>query len=164
MRQYRDLWDPAARWGVPAHVTVLYPFLGPDDVDADTLASLIATVRSVPVFSCSFAHTEWFGEEVLWLAPEPPGQFRRLTEVVCGAFPQCQPYSGEHPDVVPHLTIAHSRTAGLATVREVEDELQRALPITARIDRALLIAGAQEPESWRVLAELPLAAEPKDCR
>ena len=30
--------DPAAAWGVPAHVTVLYPFLPPDEIDGRALA------------------------------------------------------------------------------------------------------------------------------
>jgi 2'-5' RNA ligase superfamily len=30
---FRDLYDPGAAIGVPAHVTILYPFKSPDAID-----------------------------------------------------------------------------------------------------------------------------------
>ena len=37
--RYRDRYDPSARRNVPAHVTVLYPFMPPGDVDAAVLVA-----------------------------------------------------------------------------------------------------------------------------
>jgi hypothetical protein len=61
---HRQRFDRAAGWGVPAHVTVLYPFVAPDDVE-DALVPLVAAVGSVPAFDCSFGSTAWFGRDVL---------------------------------------------------------------------------------------------------
>ena len=92
--------------GVPAHVTVLYPFLPPDAIDEGALGALAAAVASVPAFDCRFERTGWFGDEVLYLQPDPAEPFRRLTAAVWAAFLLCPPYAGAHDGSAPHLTVA----------------------------------------------------------
>jgi hypothetical protein len=36
----------------------------------------------------------WFGQEVVWLVPQPAGPFRALTRAVAAAFPDYPPYDG----------------------------------------------------------------------
>jgi 2'-5' RNA ligase superfamily protein len=154
---HRRRLDRAAAWGVPAHVTVLFPFVPPAEVGAgviDALASLLATVDP---FDCTFASCGWFGEDVVWLAPEPAERFRELTRAVVERFPGHLPYGGEFEDIVPHLTVGEARLGTVEDLRAVEAEVSRALPITARIDHALVMEGAERPDSWRTLARLPLA-------
>lgn len=80
----RAAYDPSASWGVPAHITVLYPFLPPDRIDAAVLAAVRATVAGVPAFDLVLARTRRFGDQVLWLAPEPDAPLRALTELKAG--------------------------------------------------------------------------------
>ena len=61
--------DPAAAVGVPAHVTVLYPFR--PDVDGDTDAVVAALAASVPSFEVTFATVARFPGGVVYLAPDP---------------------------------------------------------------------------------------------
>ena len=68
----------------------------------------------------TFARTRWFGEDVLWLAPEPDQPFRALTTALHSAFPQCPPFGGIYPDVVPHLTIGDRPPGGPATLEAAE--------------------------------------------
>ncbi len=80
------------------------------------------------------------------------------------AWPECPPYGGAFDPVIHHLTVA--RDLPPAAEREVEEQLSRELPISARIDHALLIAfdadsydrvlaGSRDPvPSARVLATL----------
>ena len=70
--------DRSASRGVPAHVTVLYPFVSPRQITPAVIQMTAAAVRSVPGFGCRFAGTNWFGEDVLWLAPEPAGPFSSM--------------------------------------------------------------------------------------
>ena len=70
--------DPSASRGVPAHVTVLYPFVTPEQMTAALIARAAAAVASVSGFDCRFAGTGWFGDDVVWLAPDPSGPFRPL--------------------------------------------------------------------------------------
>jgi 2'-5' RNA ligase len=154
--RHRRHLDAAASWGVPAHISVLYPFVEPAEVDDQVIAALAAAIGSVAAFDCCFERTGWFGEEGVWLDPEPAGWFRDLTKAVWSAFPDHAPYGGAHDDVIPHLTIAERRLGDLAAVQAAERAVQTGLPLSTRIERVLLIAGTQARSSWRILHELPL--------
>ena len=93
--------DRSADCGIPAHVTVLYPFVPPEQITADVIGKAAAAMASVPHFECRFADTGWFGDQVVWLAPEPASPFRALTAAVHAAFPQYPPFSGAFADVIP---------------------------------------------------------------
>jgi 2'-5' RNA ligase len=153
--EHRAHLDRAASWGVPPHVTVLYPFVDPAEIDDDVVARLRAAARTVPAFDASFARTAWFGDEVVWLAPEPAEPFRQLTSAVHTEFPRYPPYAGEFDEPVPHLTVGHLGTVDQR--RAAEAAVQRHLPLMTRVDRLTLLAGSDAPMSWRVLHELPLA-------
>jgi hypothetical protein len=113
-------------------------------------------VRTVSAFDCCFVRTRWFDQEVLWLDPEPALPFRQLTSAVWRAFPQHPPYGGAYNDVVPHLTVAEQRLADLPTLLAVERAVRSGLPLVAHIEKVLLVAGTQAPNSWRVVNELRL--------
>src|SRR6266851_12557 len=97
--------DVAAGLGVPAHVTVLAPFVAPNLLGDEMIGALAEAIGSVRSFDVTFARVAWFDRSVLWLAPEPAEPFQALTDAVWRRFPDCPPYRGEHQDVVPHLTV-----------------------------------------------------------
>ena len=121
--EHRQRLDAAAAWGVPAHVTVLYPFVEPAAVTEHLIAVLATALGSASAFTCSFRRTR-FGGDVLWLEPEPDQPFRQLTTAVWGAFPQHPPYGGAYDDVIPHLTVAERRLAYLPAVQAAEHAVQ----------------------------------------
>jgi hypothetical protein len=57
---------------------------------------------------------------------------------------------------VPHLTIGERRVGSTAELTAAERSVRPHLPILARIDRAVLLAGRREHDSWRRVVELPL--------
>jgi 2'-5' RNA ligase len=150
----RATLDRAAAWGVPAHVTVLYPFLPPDRITGAVTAAVRAAVATVARFEVTFRRTDSFGTDVLWLAPEPDTGFRALTAAVWHRFPDTPPYEGAHDDVVPHLTIAEGQP--VTVLRDAQDTVAAHLPFAATVDRVRLIAGSAAPDSWRTLDEFPL--------
>ncbi|MBC3763243.1 2'-5' RNA ligase family protein [Quadrisphaera sp. RL12-1S] len=156
VRRHRDHLDGSAAWGVPAHVTVLFPFAAPQDLDDGALTALAGAVASVPAFEAAFTRTAWFGEDVLWLAPEPAGPFVALTRAVASAFPQHQPYGGAFDGSAPHLTVGEARLRGRAALREAERAVLPLLPVSTHVTCAHLLAGTTGPASWRVVRELPL--------
>jgi 2'-5' RNA ligase len=156
--QHRDRLDRAAVLGVPAHVTVLYPFVPPPAITTAVIARLAEAVGSVSAFGCEFATTAWFGDEVLWLAPRTDEPFRALTQAVSAAFPGYPPYGGVHDDVVPHLTVGDRSAGDVSELRAAEADVLSRLPVQARISRVRLMTGRAVPGSWRTVAELPLAA------
>jgi hypothetical protein len=155
--------DPAAGFGLPAHVTVLYPF-GPVDILDETLRSELRGVfAATATFEVEFRHSQWFGDEVLWLAPEDPRPFVALTEAVTSAYPAWPPYGGAFETVIPHLTVgditeAAGRLSSSDELRAAEVALVGRLPLRDVADRVLLMAGKREPNSWRVLEEFRLGA------
>ena len=101
--EHRQRHDPSAAAGVPAHVTVLYPFRSVvDDIAADAVGEIAA---GVPAFDVVFTTLARFPGEVVYLVPEPAEPFRRLTAATAAAFPDCPPYGGAIVDPVPHHVI-----------------------------------------------------------
>lgn len=135
---HRRLHDPAARYGVPAHVTLCYPFLPQDAVDAGVLADLRALVAAVPAFDVVFARSARFPGDVLYLEPSPDAPFRALTAELWRRWPEAPPYGGAYPDPVPHLTVTDG--ADPDTTDAVQAALDGGLPVSARVTEAQLVA------------------------
>ncbi|MBT0769322.1 2'-5' RNA ligase family protein [Kineosporia sp. J2-2] len=146
---YRATMDANAAKGVPAHVTVLYPFLSPSMIDDDVRTTLRDLFATHSPFEVSFREVRWFGDAVTWLAPEPNDAFRRLTAAVWGHFPDTPPYAGEHDGDNPHLTIGHGLP--VEVLRQAADEVTARLPVDATVGAVHLIAGSDAPDSWRTL-------------
>ena len=151
--RYRDRYDPSARRNVPAHVTVLYPFMAPQDIDAEVLAQLSDIARAVPCFDYCLARTQRF-PVALYLDPDPADSYAALMDAVCRAFPDYPPFEGKFDSVVPHVTIAHGDEPLLC---EIEIELRIALPaagIRARCHELVLIENSSG--RWEQLHAFPL--------
>jgi len=151
--RYRDRYDPSARRNVPAHVTVLYPFVSPAGIDADVLARLGDIARSVPCFEYRLSRTKRF-PVALYLDPEPGDSYAALTDAVFRAFPDYPPFEGKFDTVVPHVTVAHGDEPLLC---EIEIELRIALPgagIPARCHELVLIENSSG--RWEQMHAFPL--------
>jgi 2'-5' RNA ligase len=152
---YRARLDDSATRGVPAHVTVLFPFVPADALGAGTLDRVRAVVAAVPSFGYAFAGTDWFGDEVLWLAPDDPAPFRDLTQRLFAAFPAHPPFGGEFDDVVPHLTVGHRRPQ--PALEAAEQEIRPLLPVTGTAREVVLLAEDAPGGRWARRASFPLA-------
>ena len=153
--QYRQRFDPSARRNVPAHVTILYPFMAPDLVDASVLATLQGIADTVPCFNYRMAETRRF-PVALYLAPDPDTSFAALTDRVFRAFPDFPPFEGKFETVVPHITVAHGDEPLLC---EIEVELRIALSgagVRARCSELVLIENSSG--RWEQMHVFRLAA------
>ena len=155
---FRASLDRAASWGIPAHVTVLYPFLPPEQVDERVLATLRDVIAGVPRFVTALTHVDWFGDAAVWLAPQPDQSFRDLTAAVWRRFPEAPPYLGAYSDVVPHLTIGHD--APRPVLEHAVAVVTRYLPITIAVETVRLISGTPDSGPWRTVCEFPLGVVP----
>jgi hypothetical protein len=153
---WRSRLDRNADFGVPAHVTVLYPFAHPDAIDQVMLDRLRSTFAPFPAFDVVFDRTSWFGEEVLWLAPADDQRLRQLTAAAMSTFPQYPPYGGAIADPTPHLTIGE--LADLNEMREAETAVRPGLPVTGAVGSvSLLVQGADG--RWSRGHHFPLGVE-----
>ena len=146
--------DPSAVWGVPVHVTILYPFLPPEGLDANIVADLEILFRTVPSFRFELRTVNWFGTTVLWLAPDPDTPFRELTRLVTTRWPDLPPYGGEVSDPVPHLTVGEGAPA--EQLEEAALQVAERLPIAAVAEEVWLMTGTYAPNTWTLEAAFPL--------
>ncbi|MER6471412.1 2'-5' RNA ligase family protein [Streptomyces collinus] len=153
VRAWRDRLDPSARVGVPAHVTVLFPFLDASRIDEDVCAAISEVVGRQPSFEARFDRCGRF-PGVLYLAPEPDTGFRRLTEALVERWPENPPFGGQFDDVVPHLTLAQGQNE--AVVEKAEADLLTALPIVAQVSSVDLLV--HDGTRWRQRASFPLGS------
>lgn len=114
----RQRFDASALLGVPAHITVLAPFMAPESVTESVLAQISLAFRGVAAFEFLLDRVGRF-PKTTYLVPEPPGPFIELTNRLVRAFPAYPPYGGEFATIVPHLTVAHGN-AEWATLAENE--------------------------------------------
>ena len=145
----------SARGGVPAHITVLYPFLPPAGISEPLLASLGRLFAGFAAFEFTLDRVGWFGEEVVWLGPRDPAPFRALTSAAFTAFPSCPPYCGQHAEVIPHLTIGHGHPVNV--LRAAEQSVQAQLPIEADATTVTLMTEQSAGGQWAKAATFTLA-------
>ena len=135
VKPFRDRFDPSAAVGAPAHITILYPFLPPERIDAraeEILAHCCA--RQAPIDFCLHEIRRFSSDHVLYLAPDPDEPFRQLTQTVWRLFPETPPYAGRHAEIIPHLTVAWMQMG--EEIEKIETEFGEVaatcLPIAAR--------------------------------
>ncbi|WP_376099383.1 2'-5' RNA ligase family protein [Roseomonas sp. CCTCC AB2023176] len=147
--------DPAAAEGVPAHVTVLYPFIPPHRLDEAAVARVAACFAVIPRFGYALTRVARF-PGVLYVAPEPAEPLRALTLAAWRAFPDFPPYGGRYPDIVPHLTVAATADeAALSRVAAAFAPIAEAgLPIRAEAREVAMLTDESGP--WRTVATFPL--------
>jgi len=150
VRAADGLVDRSAREvGMPAHITLIYPFLAGRSIDHDTELTLASLIREIPSFDFTMAQAGHF-PGVVYLAPEPAAPFVGLTEAFARRWPERPPYGGAYEEIVPHLTVANADTVPAA--------LAGRLPMTARADEVWLMV--RIAARWVRRARFPLGASP----
>jgi 2'-5' RNA ligase len=152
---FRGRYDPSAARGVPAHVTILYPFMPPELIDESTLDELRTLFSRFPAFPITFTRTMEF-PETLFLAPEPVDPFVRLTRAVVSAFPQYPPYGGVFSQIVPHLTVAQVKEVAQMELIKAEfaEAVPGKLPITTQVNAITLMD--ETDDKWQIHSVFPL--------
>ncbi len=145
-----------ARLGVPAHVTLLFPFVPSASIDEATLDRARAATSGTPAFVVEFREVTSFDpspaeEGVAWLAPQPAAPFIALTEALAAAFPGYRPYEGIHDTVIPHLTLANVDVDLPVLIAATRPKL----PFRRRVGSAALLV-EDASGRWRIGDRLPL--------
>ena len=152
---WRGALDPSAARGVPAHVTVLYPFVPANLIDDRVVARLRTLFASCERFPFELGDVRWFDEAVVYLGVEPAGPFVALTRAVERAYPEHPPYAGAHEDLVPHLTLGMGND--VEALRVAARAVAPHLPIAARAEEVWLMTGGASVQTWRAHTRFRLA-------
>lgn len=144
--------------GMPAHITLLYPFTDSDLLVAGRVREVREIFEAFPQFDVKLVGLRYFDDaqpRTLYLAPNPPEPFLDLTQQLTDKFPEHQPYGGKHATVIPHVTVAVAEDETLA---ELEAQISETLPIAARATEGWLMqrnAGGV----WEIRHRFQLAGE-----
>jgi 2'-5' RNA ligase len=149
--EWRAKYDWSAQHGVPAHITLLFPFVPAEKVDDQLVADLRDLFATRSPFTYRLPRVARF-PEVAWLAPEPTEPFKELIELIFSRYPAHPPYEGIHEDVIPHLTVAEG---GAALQDEVEAALTARLPVEAEAHEVTLLV-EDAAGYWRISERFPL--------
>jgi hypothetical protein len=141
----RERHDAAAGAGLPAHITILYPFLPVYRIEFTDLARLSAFFAATPTIAYALTEVRRF-PGVVYLAPEPDRPMRELISRLRALYPEYPPYGGKYPEVVPHLTVA--QTEEVEVLDEVAAALAGGLPIRCSATEAWLMM-EDDQGRWR---------------
>jgi 2'-5' RNA ligase len=150
---WRARLDPSAGQGVPAHVTILYPFVPPAQLDEHLFAAVEELFRAFGAFEYELDEVRWFGEDVVWLSPSPVEPFLRLLDLAYKRWPQYPPYGRLDLVPTPHVTLGQG--AAMAEMVSAAEAVSPSLPIRARAAEISLLASRGEPP-WERVRSFPL--------
>lgn len=153
--QYRAQYDPAAGAGMPAHITINYPFKDHTNRGDALIPVLEDLFTAFPKFRIKLANFAQF-PGVLYLQPEPQGPIVDLVNAVSRKFPGSPPYGGKYKTVSPHLTVAHVGQELLEKIRtQIEGEVSASLPVEILVEVVSLMEYSDG--AWKKKASFPLA-------
>ncbi len=152
MRRYAP--DTASR--VPAHLTLLYPFVAYERLDEACmqLHSICAKISSFEVTMAGYG--EFPG--VIYMTPHNPQPIKNVFRRIYQEFPECPPYRGAFgDDLTPHMTIGEFES------REEQRAARAAMPsytpITFQVTRLHILYGIDQIAlPWLTYAVIPLGS------
>lgn len=152
--RWRERYDPSARRGVPAHITLLYPWRPTPLSDVD-IAELTAVLAGIERFRITLSDFGRF-PGVLYLKPEDNGETQALMAKLFAAFPEHPPYDDRHADAIPHLTVAEISEDRLVQIESsIRSDLAPSLPVTIDVNEVAVLEEGQDG-MFRVRARIRL--------
>jgi hypothetical protein len=150
--RWRYEQDPLATAGVPAHVTLIVPWVEPTLITGETLEDLDSVLHEVKAFEFELTHVDWFGRRILWAAPEPEQPFLELISLLSGRY-GTPPWAGQFDRVIPHLTIAHAGAQGRIVAAAADVAVR--LPLRCNAEEVWVMVGGGE--IWAVVHKTALS-------
>src|SRR4249919_1988706 len=129
--RWRRAYTTDGAEGVPAHVTLIYPFIDDAELAAGHVQGLRAVLAPYASFDVRFATFGRFPgpPPVLYLEPHPAQPFLDMINAIVECFPAYSPF-GQFDPLVPHLTVAQINDTRVLQVAETRVASQ--LPIATR--------------------------------
>jgi 2'-5' RNA ligase len=152
----RNAGDQKAARGVPAHVTVLFPFLPADALTPDVQSALANLSAETQPFVARFGQVARRGQMV-WLVPFDQGPFLRLTAAVQRLWPDYPPYEGLHDELLAHLTLIE--TGDESAIEAACTTATECGPFEVRV-RGLTVITERDAGEWRTRWRLSFGPAP----
>jgi 2'-5' RNA ligase len=152
LEQLRRVSVVDAAAGLPAHLTMLYPFVAPERLTSQVRESIAGVAARHRPFDYRLADRAVWPDTV-YVRVEPEAPFLRLQSDLARAFPDFPIYGTDATfEFVPHVTIAEG--TGLARATDAHPAWA-SLPRAGRTE-ALEIIGLGGDGRWRLIWRVPL--------
>jgi 2'-5' RNA ligase len=133
-----------AAYGIPAHITLLYPFVDPGALDPTVRKRLVDVAAAHrPIAFSLTAIADW--PDTTYLVVEPADPFARLQADLQAAFPAHPIYGRADPafEFVPHVTLAEGDPS--RPERLIPPRAALALPVSRRAGHLEVITTSGSP-------------------
>jgi 2'-5' RNA ligase len=141
LERERRLYVSVAAHGVPAHLTLLYPFIAPADLSDHDRQRIASILEQHPAIDYSLGGIRAW-PTALYLEVLPASPFAQLVDDLNAAYPAWVPYRGEF-SYVPHVTVAELRPADSLQIAHPPRFSSPRRPLGRRAERAILIVQDQ---------------------
>lgn len=152
--KWREKYDKVALHGIPSHITLLFPFKNPTEVNEEVIYKLKIIFSKIKKFQFSLTEINTF-PGVVFLEPQPKEKFVELTKEIVKYFPENPPYGGKYPSINPHLTIGQLNSSQDINQikKEISSDIQSKLPIQAIAEEVWLMV--EKNNEWSVKVKIP---------
>jgi 2'-5' RNA ligase len=140
--------------GVPAHVTLLYPFVEAAALSTEIRAIIESIASRHPSFTFELSGPfQW--PDTVYAAVGPEERLLAIHRELAAAFPGYPIYGRPGFQLIPHVTIADSRYVDDPAV--VADSAWSDLPVARSVNGLEVIAEGTD-QQWRTVWTVPLGA------
>jgi 2'-5' RNA ligase len=145
--------------GLPAHATMLYPFVAPERLGPAVRARLAEVARRwSPIPHVLDGPRLW--PDVVYLSLDPAAPFVALQRDLGRAFPDFPIYGPEFDlDFVPHVTVVEERDGCMP----LDDPAWRSLP-RAAVAVSIEVIARETAGRWRTVWRIPLGGRTAPAR
>jgi 2'-5' RNA ligase len=135
---------------IPLHVTILYPFVPPWELNSDVVSAIQSVLRGRTEFTYQLTRLGSF-PTALYLVIEPHEPFLDLIAAFERAWPQYPRYGGQFATTIPHVTIAERRR-----MDEFDAGVQARLPVRV-VARDVEVWRKHAIRGWRMYSRCTFA-------
>lgn len=147
--ELRERFDATAVMGMPAHITILVPFMSPDKITPGVLCSVTEAFAPVRCFEFTLNEVRRW-PETTYLAPYPAAPFVEMTRAIWRRFPEYPPYNNKHVEIIPHLTVADGTAEGAEVAEsELRSMLARSGTVRERVREIELLENTGG--GWKIM-------------
>jgi 2'-5' RNA ligase len=153
----RARFDPSARRGLGAHVTILHSNLPAGRIDPTTPEQVAVVASSLSPFDYRITRVARF-PGTLYLAVEPAAPFARLRERLCAVLPVDERERRRHEPFIPHVSVVRKSAIDDGEVEaELAAMLLRHAPIACACREIVLLENSSG--WWRPVREFALKGD-----
>ncbi|MGL1893629.1 MAG: 2'-5' RNA ligase family protein [Spirochaetaceae bacterium] len=137
LQVFREKYTKDGIAGMPPHITLLYPYFPTvDDID-NNLNRIKKVCKKIEPFTVSIKNLGFFSNrEVMYYAPEPKVEFKKIIKLFAEEFRETPPYGGAFPidEISAHITVCTDKKFIDEVEKELTNKMKTILPFSFEVN------------------------------